>query len=135
MKALPLLLPLTLFLLTTASCGSDDDAPATPMITRDDYLGSFSVSENCQGATDDYTATITAGSSGREILLNNLYNVNSVIEATVNGTTLTIGEQQDGFRTFSGSGSISDDGATVTVNFTISGFATPTSCRATFRRQ
>ncbi len=81
--------PLRLFLFPRLSlllsCGSDDDAVPTPLVTRDDYLGSYTVT------------------------------------------------QQDGFRTFSGSGAIS--GETVTIEFDISGFAAADDCRAVYARR
>lgn len=86
-------LSLVLFsLLFVVSC--DDDEAAVP--SRDDFLGTYSVVEFCDGDTRTfiYDITITASTTDEnKVILKNLNNINvSIVEAIIVGNSLILDE-------------------------------------------
>lgn len=114
---------------TATDCGCDCSAATgyegsdCGTASRDKFLGSFAVNETCASGTAMFNSTITASSTDiTRILVANVYDefVAPVI-MEVSGNTITIPQQvpdNDGIQ-ISGSGSTSDDGATIEFSYLI----------------
>lgn len=106
---------------------------------RAKFLGLFSFSENCNGATFNYAASISKGSTVDGVILNDFYDLpNTTITAKVYGQNITIPQQtivHDGNEySINGSGSIS--GNVLTLNYTMdTPDKTDLSCSATGQKQ
>ena len=106
----------------TCDAGYEGDLCDVLMVTK--YLGSYTATDDCAGST--YNGTITAsGTTVDKILISDFgkYGCNNewpTIEATVNGTDLTIikydGCTGDAF-TVEGTGSINAAGTVITINY------------------
>ncbi|WP_412061791.1 hypothetical protein [Rubrivirga sp. IMCC45206] len=118
---------------------SMDDEPGAPVVTVDDYLGTYSVTETCSQmgtdvngnprsgtVSDAYSATIVRGSGDGRVTVENLFNspgdaVSSPATVDANAITL-VGDdvsQRDGMAiTFSGTGT-RDEGGTVSLTYTM----------------
>jgi len=110
-------------LVLFSSCGKDDDGGGDAS-TRDNFVAVYDGAENCDGATDTYVVTITAGSDDDALVINNLYGTGvSGLTATVDGNTMEIEKQE-----FESYGGVSSDieatgtlaGEVLTITFTIS---------------
>ncbi|MEX2596457.1 MAG: hypothetical protein WEC59_05950 [Salibacteraceae bacterium] len=106
--------------------------------TRTKFIANYSVSEVCDNGTDSYSAFITASAEDEQtILISNFYNVfSSSVQATVNGSEITIAEQEpdnDGFTVF-GSGSINAEESVLTIIFTVSDGVFSDNCTATYTK-
>lgn len=110
----------SLFNFNFPGWGTDEED--TPSITNSAVLGTYTVNENgsASGAST-FTITITSGSSGTQILIDNFYGVfnNNVTGTMTNNTAFTITRQEpdtDGFFVV-GSGSYSN--GTLTMTYTV----------------
>lgn len=110
---------LALSLVLVSSCifsGEEEEE-----LDRIKFLGSYSVFETCNGPQDSYqdsyTINITTGFAESEVILNNLYDWEEPVIATVSGNNLIIPPQTWDDLVFNGNGSLS--GNTLTVSFTI----------------
>ena len=113
------------------SDAEDDDGSCT--YAREKFLGSYDANENCTSGNDNYSMTITTSTTSKgAIVINNLYNINLSILATVNGSNINFNDTKNGVN-FSGSGSIS--GNTLTVIFTVSAGGVTDNCTTTAIRQ
>lgn len=120
-------------------CVSGYEGSECDIEQRAKFLGLYSFSENCNGSSFNYAASIGKGSSVNAVILFDFYALpNTEIKATVYGQNITIGQQtiiHDGNEySISGSGSIS--GQLLTLNYTMT---TPSksdlSCSATGQKQ
>ena len=119
-------LSLILFAVMATLTGCDDDEDS---IDRSQFVGTYSVAENCDGQTDAYTMTVsTSSSDDNGILIDNLFDVGGEITATVSGSNITIPQQTVDGVAYNGSGSIS--GNVLTINFNVE-FLFSFSCTAT----
>jgi hypothetical protein len=114
--------------------GYEGDACATE--TRTKFLGTYSVSETCGGATDTYSSNITTSTTSvTAVRISNFWGAfANLVNATVEGNALTIPSQQpdnDGF-SVSGTGTIS--GNTLTITYTVAGGGGTQSCTATYTK-
>lgn len=90
------------------------------ILSRDNFLGTYSVQENCvDTGADSYDFTITAsGDNSTDIFIVNFFNIGAVVTATINGDNINIATQSGGTSgTFAGDGTIS--GNTLTIDFTV----------------
>ena len=123
------------------NCACDDyyEGDACKIEQREKFYGAFDVMEECAPQTFEYASTIKAASGTiNRIEISYLYNdyPDGVI-ATVDGRSLTIPSQnpEEGF-TMSGSGTISEDGNTIDITYTLDDVSIGTAtCTATFTRQ
>ncbi|MFN4880458.1 MAG: hypothetical protein ACK5AS_01015 [Bacteroidota bacterium] len=106
----------------TCECiaGYEGDDCSTEMRTK--FAGQYSVTDGCSASgAASYTINITSSSSDvSKVLISNFWNLfaNNVV-ATVNGTNLTIANQEpdnDGYKV-TGNGTI--NGNTLTINYTV----------------
>jgi hypothetical protein len=101
------------------SCNLLDDEVLS---SRQAFLGSFSVQQQCNSSRDNYTLTISPGSSSSEILLENMEPFGDEVIATVSGNIVTIASQrvrlkgQTSSVTVSGSGTLTD-GSVIEIDF------------------
>jgi len=107
----------------TCTCATGYEGTDCSIISRDKFKGTWTVQDNCSmSGTGSYVVTITSGSAITDVLITNVWGqfTNSTL-ATVSGNTISIASQQpdnDGFAV-SGSGTISTDGNTITMNYTV----------------
>jgi len=114
-KLLPLLLT-ALCVTILSSCKKDEDK--SKAVDRTSYYGTWGVSSDCGGFID---ITIVAASSADEIEIQGLAEAYTV-HATVSGSSFTIPSQLTyDNNTASGSGTLSADGKTITMSYTIFG--------------
>lgn len=121
----------------------DADAPCTNnalcTYDRDQFIGTYNVTEACNSGNYNYTLVITASSQNTvSIILTNLSDFsNLTITATVSGNTLTIPSQNVTVNgnnlNFVGSGTLS--GSVLTLAYTITFDGTPDTCNSTGIKQ
>ena len=107
------------------ACGGDDDM-TTPVFTRADYVGTYDITDTCNGQTRTFVINLRAGNASNTVLFDNMLNIGEEVGATVAGDQLTIPRQRtDSFRVFEGSGTLTT--AALRLNYNVSG----TDCFAT----
>jgi len=96
---------LALLSMMIAACGEDEGEPACGSLSA--FTGTWDMNEQCGSNDFQYPLTITENSGGG-ITLANLGGLgpNSVVSATVSGSSLTIPAQQVQTLTFTGNGSL-----------------------------
>jgi hypothetical protein len=126
----------------TCSCTTGYEGTNCETKSRDKFIGVFKGAETCTVGTDNYSVTLTAGSSSDlTIVYSNMYNQGFTATANVGGTTSftiasqTVGTGSGGNVTASGTATISSDGKTLTVNYTIASGSTTNSCTFTGTKQ
>ena len=114
-----------------ASATESDPQACSPSATVGKFVAQYNVTENCGTTPDTYQIAIAASSSNEYgITISNLFDAGVVTSATVNKSNLTIDSQTFGTQySISGSGNLAT--STITINFTITGGATPYSCSIT----
>jgi len=123
----------------TCICSNGYEGSECDTEQRAKFLGLFSFSENCNGPTFNYAASISKGSTVDGVILNDFYALpNTTITAKVYGQNITIPQQtivHDGNEySINGSGSIS--GNVLTLNYTMdTPNKTDLSCSATGQKQ
>jgi|GEM_PF-916557 len=123
------LLLLAASMVAFSGCKDDDDEP-----TKADFIGVYNVSEVCNGVTYPYSFSIADVSSSDDgVTITNLWDWEEVIDATVNGSTITIPSQVADDATFSGSGELS--GNTLVITYTAVEDMETESCVATATKQ
>lgn len=87
---------------------------------RDPLVGSWTCKESGVGAQSYQVAVSIAPYEEDKMYFKNLYNLNkdSAVEVTISGSTLVIPTQTVDKFLFHGSGSVSSDKKTITLNFT-----------------
>lgn len=135
MKKFNLKLLIGLFTLSLAivAC-SDDDAPVST-VTPADFAGTYTATDNCS-TTSTYDLIVAV--SGDGLVITNLANLTTTVNATVSGSSLTIAEQNGdplGFTKLSGSGTLSEDKSTLTINYTLTALGIPISCSVSCAKQ
>ncbi len=96
-----------------------DEDDGSCIFDRDKFLGTYDVTETCDGTTYNYNITINESSTSADgILIENFFDIGITVNATVSGNTLTIPTQigQGTAATFEGSGNIS--GNTLELSYT-----------------
>lgn len=106
-------------------------------INAGDYIGTWSGQSLCDGQQFPFTSTISAGTGANEIEINNFEGATGFsIHATVGGYVFTIPYQNySGSYLITGTGTISVDGNTITINYTVTDGVTNYPCTATLTRQ
>lgn len=137
MKTLKLIALLVLT-ISTVSCGSDDDGAQTPAgpAANLEFIGARMVSETCTiSGVNSYDVTIVAGSSDTEIIIQNFYDDNINVNATVNATdkSITIQSQPQSNYTVSGTGLLLANGE-ITLAFGITFGSMTNECQATLTK-
>ena len=128
------------FSANVCECNDDYEGDACDILSREKFLGAFSVAEVCGSGSDNYSTTITESSSDESIILiSNFYNVfDNPVRATVNGSEITIASQTPDNDLFSvsGSGSINASESQVTISFSVTypGIS-PDNCTSTYQKQ
>lgn len=102
-------------------------------ITRDDYLGTFSVSETCSSSTADYISTITTGARANEVNINNIFDFGDNVVGTIDGSVMTIAMQTDNGRDYEGRATLVN--GVVTIRYTARSIFFNQSCTAIYRIQ
>lgn len=76
--------------LFTANCGGDDEGP----ITREDFLGTYSAIETCQGeGIEEKDVVIKLGAMDNEVILSNMSDLHTELIGIVSTDTLHIKDQ------------------------------------------
>lgn len=101
------------------SCETDN-GDEDPLSIRDNYLGSWQVTENTGiNHPQFYAVDIIKGDADDEVLIEGLYNESgSRVVALVNGTQLSIPNQVSVDLTFVGSGTANADYSQIALSFT-----------------
>jgi len=106
------IIALSLFALVFVAC----DPTALTTDVRDPLKGTWTCKET--GAQSYQVTVSSAPYEEDKMYFNNLYNLNKNVEVTITGSTLVIPTQTvDNFE-LHGSGSVSSDKKTITLNFT-----------------
>lgn len=131
----------TLKYSATDEAGNTGSATRTVNVkrTRDNYLGTYTVSENCPSPYAlNTTPTISAGSSANQIVISLFYFNGGQLTATVNGNDVTIDAGQapqpilDGV---TGSGTMNAAGTQIVFELTFSPSGSPSvTCTATYTK-
>ena len=122
-----LLLSATL-LVVFAGCNDDEE------VNKADFIGSYSVTDLCNGNTVNYTLTIgDVADSDNQVTVTNLWEWEETINATINDNILTIPAQLADEVTFTGSGELT--GTTLVINYTAVDVLETQTCVATATRQ
>lgn len=121
----------------TKTCDAGYEGTDCKTETRAKFLGAFSGTEQCTVGNDQYTVTVTNSSTDVvKVVLSNVYNQAFTATATVDGSTLTITSQPVGTSgSVSGSGTLSGDAKTLTLNYSISNGTTSNACVFTGTKQ
>jgi len=107
----------------TCDCATGYEGSDCGTLSTDKFTDTWTVNEDCSSsAPASYIVSISNGAAVNQVTITNVWDAfsNSVV-ATVEGSTITIATQEpdsDGF-TVSGSGTISSDGNTITMNYTV----------------
>ncbi len=115
--------------ISNSSCKGDDE------LDRQQFLGTYSVIENCPSSgVDNYDITITSSSTTNAgVIISNFYGTNLTINASVVGSSLTIPQQTVTYQgvavNLNGSGTI--NGLTLTLAYTITIGSSGESCSMT----
>ncbi len=105
------LLLLTVSLVAYSGCQDEEE------ITRADFIGSYQISEVCNGVTDDYVLTIAAATDSNDgIVITNLWNWEEQMAGTVSGEVITIPSQIAEDVSFIGNGNLSGNTLTITYS-------------------
>ena len=105
------LLLLTASLIAYSGCQDEEE------ITRADFIGSYQISEVCNGVTDDYVLTIAAATDSNDgIVITNLWNWEEQMAGTVSGEVITIPSQIAEDVSFIGNGDLSGNTLTITYS-------------------
>jgi len=124
-----LLLLLAASMVTFLACQDDDDEP-----NKADFIGTYDVSEICNGISYPYTLSIEdVSGSENEVTITNLWDWEEVMNATVDGSTITIPSQLTGEVTFTGTGELTDN--TLVITYTAVDDTDTESCVATATQQ
>ncbi len=122
----------------TCVCTAGYEGANCEIKSADKFTGSWLATDVCS-QTYNYTATITESSTEADkILITNFGGFGSTVvaTATVSGSTFTVPTQVFGYVTLSGSGSISGDALTITVNYTANDSNGGTdNCNGTWTKQ
>lgn len=103
--------------------------------SRAKYFGSYNtINEMCaSGGPSVFSITITTNSGGiNKITMNNLYDANLPVVATLSGSSVTIASQAFGTGSISGSGSFT--GNILTLSYTVSGGGSSDACTVSFTK-
>ncbi len=123
------LLLLAVSMVAFSGCKDDDDEP-----NKADFIGAYNVSEVCDGVTYTYSLSIAdVTSSDDGVTITNLWDWEEVMDATINGSTLTIPSQLSDGITFAGTGELSDN--TLVITYTAADNTDSESCVATATKQ
>ena len=101
--------------------GYEKDANNNCVLERLKFVGSYQVSETCGSGSDVFNISLAAGtSSNDQVVIANFYNTiaNGVV-ATVNGSTLTIADQEPDNNGITLSGSGTYDNGVLTITYTL----------------
>ncbi|MCF8258343.1 MAG: hypothetical protein K9J06_12380 [Flavobacteriales bacterium] len=116
----------------TCVCDEGYEGANCGTVSRDKFLGTYSVSESCTNGTDAYTMTIAASSTSvQQVTVTNLYDAPQTVVATVSGNSITIGSQTVNGITYTGTGSINSAGNTLTMTYQLSDGINSDSCTLT----
>ncbi|MCF8278426.1 MAG: calcium-binding EGF-like domain-containing protein [Flavobacteriales bacterium] len=109
-------------------CTAGYEGPNCSTEQRLAFVGNYSVQENCNLGTFNYTISINADSeAGTELTLHNLGDFNFDITGVVNGTTVTFTDQTGNGATINGTGQLT--GGTLVISYTLVPGSGPTlSC-------
>jgi|AACY02.2.fsa_nt_gi hypothetical protein len=121
--------------LSLVACAEDEDLPI-PSDQRDPYLGTWDVNENTGfGAPQFYTINISTGGADDEIVLEGLYNLTATrVVAIVDGTQLSIPQQNTAGIIFQGSGQANADFDQIALSFSADDGAISDNVEAVLRR-
>lgn len=122
----------------TKTCDEGFEGDKCDTEIRAKVIGTYNVDENCTSTGDaDYSVTITnSGTDVTKVLINPFGGYPaSTGTVSVDGTSLTIASQTTGGYTFSGSGTINNGGASISVTYTVSDGTDSETCTGTWTKQ
>lgn len=110
----------------------------TVMHKNSTVSGAYNVSESCNvSGTGSYSSTVVNGSTLTDIVIGNFggfsVNINGKLSGATN-STITIPSQVTGGATFSGSGTVSPNGKTLNVTYTVSDGTSTETCTKNMTR-
>ncbi len=121
-----LLLTITI-LIAFAGCDTDE------ALNKTDFIGSYSVTEVCNGNNAGYTLTIAdVEGSDNAVTITNLWDWEETINATISDNVITFPAQLADEITFAGSGELT--GTTLVINYTAVDNIDTENCVATATR-
>ena len=109
--------------------------------SRTKFLGNYTVDESCDGNPDQFACKIeTSANAVTDVIFDNFFNLDNLgvgtdVTGSVNGTDITIPQQDHSTLTFAGSGSINESTNEVNMTYTASEAGTTLNCTATFTLQ
>lgn len=124
----------------TCGCAAGYEGDSCQTVSRDKFLGTFSVSDACSASgAASYQCTITAsGTAINKVLIANFWDsFSNNVEGTISGSTITIPTQEpdnDGF-TVTGTGTISANAITITLNYSVADGVNTDVCQSTWTKQ
>lgn len=110
-----------------------DNDDGSCILSRDKFIGSYNVNENCDSGNWNYSISVTASTTAEDaIVIGNFGDYAVNLRATVSGANITFNDTQDGI-TFSGTGNIS--GNTLTIIYSASAAGQTDNCTKTCIKQ
>lgn len=114
-------------LVAFAGCNDDEE------VNKTDFIGSYSVTEICNGNSAGYTLIIAdVEGSDNAVTVTNLWEWEETINATISDNRITIPAQLADEITFTGSGELT--GSTLVINYTAVDNLDTENCVATATR-
>jgi hypothetical protein len=107
-------------------------------VSRAKIIASYSVAETCSitGAANYSVAITTSGTDIAKVLITPFAGYPGLTAtATIDGNSLTIPSQTVSGYTFSGTGTVNNAGASITMNYTITAGGQTESCPGTWTKQ
>jgi|GEM_PF-5143158 len=98
-----------------AGCKKDKEKDDNTSV--DAFLGIYEVEEDCDSNKDYYTIVIKKSGSSNEVLIENFFDMEETIKASVEGEILTIKSQKIDEYTFNGTGSLNKSTNTLMIKF------------------
>lgn len=106
------------------SCAADEDLNE-PQSFQEKYVGVWDCEENTgNNAPQFYTVTISAGTSEEDLIISNLYNLPTTLNAVISGINISIPTQTSNGLVFSGSGKANADFEQISLTFSVNDSAT-----------
>ncbi len=101
------------------------------ILPRDKFLGTYNVTENCDGDTEMYTFFITASTSDETVVeITNFHGIGAVVQGMIEGNSITITSSNTS-STIDGDGSISGNTLSLEYSVQVLDTSSPDECEVT----
>lgn len=116
-------------------CDAGFEGTNCDVLSRDEFIASYAVSESCTSGNYTYNGTVSASATGMDkIVFGNFGDFGVDLVGTVDDNSVTFASQSGGTTaTFSGSGQIS--GNILTITYTVTDGTDSDSCTMTCTKQ